>query len=226
MKRSEINKAIAKAKARLTEFCITLPSFAYWTKRDWEENSSKTAVIVQRMLGWDVTDFGSDDFKHTGAVLFTARNGDKNDKDLKQPYAEKYIILDDETEQEIPLHYHIYKTEDIINRAGGILVIQMYHATADDKLDTEKEIEVFMDGIKHTFKPGENIEITPGNSITIEPYVYHRFVAKKDKGLLIVGEVSKVNDDNTDNVFFKKSERFTKIEEDEEILHPLCNEYI
>lgn len=225
MKRSEINNAIKQAKVRMDEFNITLPMFGYWTKEDWKKNISKAGILVERMFGWDVTDFGSDDFEHTGAVLFTVRNGDKNDKELKQPYAEKYIVLNDKTEQEIPLHYHIYKTEDIINRAGGILVVQMYHRTADDKLDTEKEIEVYMDGIKHTFKPGENIEITPGNSITIEPYMYHRFVAKKDEGLLIVGEVSKVNDDNTDNVFFKKSERFIGIDEDEEIVHPLCNEY-
>ena len=52
-----------------------------------------------------------------------------------------------------------------------------------------------------------------------------RFFAKKDCGLLIVGEVSKVNDDNTDNVFYKKSERFIAVEEDEEIIYPLVNEY-
>lgn len=225
MKRSEINSAIQRAKARMAEFGISLPSFGYWTPQQWKENSAKTELIRKSMLGWDVTDFGSEDFKHTGAVLFTVRNGDKDDAEFRRPYAEKYIVLDDRTEQEIPLHYHICKTEDIINRAGGILVIQMYHKAVDGGLDREKEIEVYMDGIKHTFKPGEDIEITPGNSITIEPYVYHRFAAKKDKGLLIVGEVSRVNDDNTDNVFWKRSERFIGIKEDEEKIHPLCNEY-
>ena len=44
-------------------------------------------------------------------------------------------------------------------------------------------------------------------------------------GELIAGEVSKVNDDNTDNYFLEETFRFSEIVEDEAILHPLCNEY-
>ena len=53
----------------------------------------------------------------------------------------------------------------------------------------------------------------------------NRFYAKKDHGILIAGEVSKVNDDNTDNVFYQPSERFSMVEEDEDIIYPLVNEY-
>ena len=84
---------------------------------------------------------------------------------------------------------------------------------------------LYMDCIKHTLEPGEKIRVMPGNSITLEPYLYHRFYAEKGKGLLIVGEVSRVNDDNNDNVFYAKSDRFSKIEEDEAAIHPLVNEY-
>ncbi len=225
MKRSEINTAIKKAKARLNEYCISLPQFGYWSVEEWKENSKKITRIVDRMLGWDVTDFGTDNFADTGAVLFTVRNGDKNDAQMKEPYCEKYIILDDSTEQQIPMHYHIFKTEDIINRAGGTLVVQMYHRTVDDKLDYDKKIKVFMDGIEYEFAAGENIEIKPGNSITIEPFMFHRFIAKKGDGMLIVGEVSKVNDDNSDNIFLNKSERFIAVCEDEKPICPLVNEY-
>lgn len=225
MKRSEINAAIVKAKARLAEFNISLPFFGYMTPDEWKARKEEIGRIRERMLGWDVTDFGHGDFSRCGAVLFTVRNGDKNDKDYKAPYAEKYIILDDETDQEIPLHYHIDKTEDIICRAGGVLVVQMYAKAADGGLDTESPVQVWMDGVLRTFKAGENIYITPGNSITLEPFTYHRFFAEKGKGLLIVGEVSKVNDDDNDNVFLKPSERFTAIEEDEAPVHPLCKEY-
>lgn len=225
MKRSEINSAINSAMERLKEFKISLPCFAYWKADEWKERVDITGRIRERMLGWDVTDFGSDDFQHCGATLFTVRNGDKNDKELKMPYAEKYIILSDKTEQEIPLHYHIYKSEDIINRGGGVLVVQLYNKAGDGGLDTESDVTVYTDGIKRTLKAGECIEVMPGDSVTLEPYVYHKFYAKKDAGLLIVGEVSKVNDDNTDNVFFKKSERFSKVEEDEAISYPLVNEY-
>ena len=225
MKRSEINNAIKRAMTRLEEFKITLPMFGYWTKADWENKKDITEVIRQRMLGWDVTDFGSGDFDTCGATLFTVRNGDKNDPELKMPYAEKYIILSDETEQEIPLHYHIYKSEDIINRGGGILVVQLYNKAEDGGLDTVNDVTFYSDSVKKTVKAGGIVEIEPGNSITLEPYVFHRFQAKKDCGLLIVGEVSKVNDDNTDNVFYKKSERFTAVIEDEAITYPLVNEY-
>lgn len=225
MKRSEINNAIKKARERLDKFSIRLPDFGYWTPEQWRDNSDKISRIKERMLGWDVTDFGSGDFAKCGAVLFTVRNGDKNDKQNKAPYAEKYIILDDTTEQQIPLHYHIAKTEDIINRAGGTLVVQMYGKAPDGGLDKDTPIEVYMDCVKHTITPGENIEIAPGNSITIEPYVYHRFFAKQGDGMLVAGEVSKVNDDNCDNVFFEKSDRFCAIDEDEAPVYPLVNEY-
>ncbi len=225
MKRSEINKAIDVAKARLDEYKIKLPMFGYWTPEEFKAKKDQTERIVKRMLGWDVTDFGSGDFTKCGAVLFTVRNGDKDDAENKAPYAEKYIILDDKTGQQIPLHYHINKTEDIINRGGGVLVVEMYNKAEDGGLDKVNDVEVYMDGVKHCFKPGEPIEVTPGNSITLEPFNYHRFYAKDGAGMLIVGEVSKVNDDNTDNVFLVTSERFCGVDEDEAKKYLLVNEY-
>lgn len=225
MKRSEINSYIKKAKNRLDEFNVSLPWFGYLTLDGWKEIKNEIEIIKDSMLGWDVTDFDSGDFATTGAVLFTVRNGDINDKQNRRPYCEKYIILDDETEQEIPFHYHIDKTEDIINRAGGTLVIEAYYKGEDGKLDKVTPVKVFMDGVYKTFNPGEKIEVTPGNSITLEPFMYHRFTAKKGDGMLIVGEVSKVNDDNNDNVFLNPLERFSAIVEDEPAIHPLVNEY-
>ena len=224
MKRSEINAAIAAAKERLAEYRITLPAFGYWTPAEWKAHADETARIRERMFGWDVTDFGSDDFDHCGAVLFTVRNGDKNDTAMRAPYAEKYILMKSETAQEIPFHYHIEKTEDIICRAGGTMLVELYKKAEDGGLDTETPVRVRQDGILHTYAPGEPIPVTPGNSITLEPYHYHRFYPAKGEGLLIVGEVSRVNDDTCDNVFLHPSERFIPIEEDEEPLHPLCNE--
>ncbi|MBE5744107.1 MAG: D-lyxose/D-mannose family sugar isomerase [Clostridiales bacterium] len=225
MKRSEINSYIQKAKNRLKEFNVSLPWFGYLTLDGWKEIKNEIKLIKDSMLGWDVTDFDSGDFATTGAVLFTVRNGDINDKQNRRPYCEKYIILDDETEQEIPFHYHIDKTEDIINRAGGTLVIEAYYKSSDGGLDANTPVKVFMDGVYKTFQAGEKIEVRPGNSITLEPFMYHRFTAKKGDGMLIVGEVSKVNDDNNDNVFLNPLERFSAIVEDEPAIHPLVNEY-
>ena len=177
------------------------------------------------MLGWDITDFGSEKFEEVGAVLFTIRNGDVYQKSTGTPYAEKVIILRQEKEQKIPMHCHRAKTEDIINRGGGVLSIQLYGSDKQGNIDNNEDVEVFMDGIQYCFRAGETVEIQHGCSITLTPGLYHAFWAKKGAGDLVVGEVSSINDDNTDNVFTEPTERFSAIEEDEHPLHPLVNEY-
>jgi D-lyxose ketol-isomerase len=42
---------------------------------------------------------------------------------------------------------------------------------------------------------------------------------------VLVGEVSKVNDDRTDNRFLEEVGRFPEIDEDEPAKYLLCNEY-
>ena len=126
--------------------------------------------------------------------------------------------------QHLPEHYHVFKTEDIINRAGGLLSVYLWNASPDGRqLDTD--VEVYMDGILRVVKPGEEIVVTPGNSISLTPYIAHIFGPKPGTGDVVVGEVSKVNDDNTDNYWMEATSRFADIVEDEAILHPLCNEY-
>jgi D-lyxose ketol-isomerase len=225
MKRSEINEAIKQSKLLLEKNNFRLPSFAYWTIGQWKENKDKISILSQVMQGWDITDFGSGNFKEVGAVLFTIRNGDINNKGVGTPYAEKIIILQHEEGQKIPMHCHRLKTEDIVNRGGGILIIQLYSSDANGEINKNKDVEVYIDGIKHRFKAGEIIEINQGDSITLTPYIYHAFWAKKGAGDLILGEVSTINDDNTDNVFTEPASRFSEIEEDEAIIHPLVNEY-
>lgn len=83
----------------------------------------------------------------------------------------------------------------------------------------------YSDGIKCNAKTGEPVYITTGNSVRLDPFVNHSFGAKKGDGPLICGEVSKINDDHTDNYFVEPTSRFADIEEDEPALYPLCNEY-
>ena len=225
MKRSEINQAINISKDLLERNHFRLPAFAYWSVNEWVKNRDKISAIAHVMQGWDITDFGSGRFLEIGAVLFTIRNGDVNAQKIGTPYAEKIIILQHEKEQKIPLHCHRIKTEDIINRGGGILSIQLYSEDVNGQPDLNAAVEVFLDGIKHRFKAGEIIDIQHGSSITLTPYLYHVFWAKKGAGDLIVGEVSSINDDRTDNVFAEPVARFAAIEEDESVLHPLANEY-
>ena len=60
-------------------------------------------------------------------------------------------------------------------------------------------------------------------SICLEPFVYHRFWS--EEGTTLVGEVSLVNDDNTDNRFYEEVGRFPAIVEDEAPLHLLVSDY-
>ena len=225
MKRSEINAAIKWGEDLCKKHNITLPKFAYLKGDKAEFAKPERETIVKTMLGWDVTDFGTDDFEHCGAVLFTVRNGSIYDEALGTPYAEKYIFMKEGSEQEIPMHYHIHKTEDIINRAGGVLCVQVYMEGEEGKIDEEKDVVVYCDGERMVVKAGTVIEVENGNSITLTPYMFHRFWAKTGCGDLVVGEVSKINDDNKDNVFANPQARFPEIVEDEAPYHLLVNEY-
>ena len=222
MRRSEVNAAIRWAEALLERNNIRLPETAYWDFATWKAHAEEIDIIRRTMLGWDITDFGRNDFSKIGSVQYTVRNGMQNEPGVGVPYCEKYILMKDG--QRLPKHYHVYKTEDIINRAGGVLQVFLWNATKDCRqLDTD--VEVYMDGIKRTVKAGEEILIPQGGSISLTPYIAHIFGPKPGSGDIIVGEVSSINDDNIDNFWLEPTARFAAIEDDEPIVHPLCNEY-
>ena len=64
----------------------------------------------------------------------------------------------------------------------------------------------------------------PGESITLPPNLFHKFYAETDADVLI-GEVSSVNDDHTDNVFHEVQLRFPEIEEDEPPYRLMVGDY-
>jgi hypothetical protein len=220
MKRSEINSIIRSASAFMSEKQFVLPPWSKWDVKDWIKNKNESEEIIRNMLGWDITDFGSGDFYKRGLFLFTIRNGKFNVD--KKPYAEKIMIV--EENQETPMHFHWAKMEDIINRGGGNLVIELYNATSENKLDTTT-VHFKTDGITRTVKAGGKVILTPGESICLEPGMYHRFYGEAGKGKVLVGEVSMVNDDSKDNCFYETVGRFPVIEEDEKPLHLLVCDY-
>ena len=223
LKRSEIEAEIEWVKDLLREYCIKLPDIAYWKVDDWRSNREQLDIIRKTCLGWDITDYGSGDYRNIGNVAFTIRNGYLKDPKIGTPYAEKALIFRDG--QSLPLHFHFTKIEDIINKAGGVLWLKLYNSNEDNSLDETSNVTVEMDEIIHTFKAGEIIRVMPGNSITLRPRTYHAFGSEAGKGDLICGEVSSVNDDNVDNYFLGQGARYPKIEEDVPIKIPLCNEY-
>jgi D-lyxose ketol-isomerase len=223
MRRSEVNKIIDNAKELLHQYNIYLPPFGYWSPDDWIGKGNECREIADCMLGWDITDFGFGQFDKIGLAIFTVRNGHQELEPFNQKtYCEKLLIIQEE--QVTPMHFHWFKVEDIINRAGGNLVIELYNSTDDDKL-AETEVEVSLDGVKKSFPAGTKLILKTGESITLTSGLYHRFWAEKGKGPLVVGEVSKVNDDNSDNCFLDKVGRFPDIKEDGPPIHYLCTEY-
>lgn len=222
MKRSEVENAIQWAKELIAKQNFMLPAFAEWTMHDFK-NRSDIDVIKETMLGWDVTDYGMGKFREIGSVLFTLRNGSVVKKGVGTPYAEKLIPIMEG--QRLPLHFHFHKTEDIINRGGGMIYIQLYCSQENGEIDPHRPVTVLMDGLKRTVQAGEELLIKPGNSITLVPGVYHLFGAKQGYGDVLAGEVSQINDDNQDNRFAEEISRFSQIEEDVAQTVLLCNEY-
>ena len=222
MKRSEINAIMRDAEAFVRRQGFYLPPFAYWTLNEWAAKGDEVREIVDRQLGWDITDFGSGDYAHTGLFIFTIRNGDP--ENLKQGggklYAEKILVSD--VNQVTPMHFHWRKVEDIINRGGGKLMIQVYNSTEHDRL-ADTDVRVSLDGVQRIVKAGDTVVLHPGESITLPSRQYHKFWAVE--GRVLIGEVSLVNDDNMDNRFYEPVGRFPEIEEDEPPLYLLCTDY-
>lgn len=221
MKRSEINAAIREADRVFRAHSFHLPRFAYWTPETWATKGPEVQEIAACKLGWDITDFGSGDFRATGLTLFTIRNGRPDNLQRGgKVYCEKILLM--EETQRCPLHYHDVKVEDIINRAGGRLLLQLYNADAAGGL-ADSEVTVAVDGERRTIGAGEVIALEPGESVTLIPRCYHALSV--DGGRVMIGEVSVVNDDHGDVVFLDPVGRFPAIDEDEPPLHLLCEDY-
>ena len=221
MKRSEINSLQREAVVFFEEQKFYLPPRAFWTLEEWKENGAKAQEVVDNKLGWDLTDFGRGDFYRFGLLLFTIRNGKIGVAGGKD-YAEKIMIVREG--QVTPWHFHWHKMEDIINRGGGNLLIELCNASPDEQL-ADTPVTVQIDGLTRTVEAGDAISLQPGESVTLPPYLYHNFYSEAGKGPVLVGEVSRVNNDEEDNRFLEAIGRFPQIEEDEPPLYPLCNEY-
>jgi D-lyxose ketol-isomerase len=220
MKRSDINRIITDAEDFFSCCQFHLPAWAGWTPDMWEQFGSHCTRIFTCQLGWDITDFGSDNFVERGLVIFTLRNGLPGQ--ALEGYAEKIMIVREE--QETPLHFHWKKREDIINRGGGVLVFEVYNRSQGESLSSAP-LTIYVDSLPREIKAGVPFELAPGESITIEPFVWHRFYGRRGAGKVLVGEVSSLSDDCSDNCFFDSPRRFPDIEEDEPAYRLLVGDY-
>lgn len=222
MKRSKINMAIREMEKMLEQYNIKLPPFANWTPGEWKEKNHEYDEIRDNALGWDITDCGLERFDEIGFALFTLRNGNQKLEKYKKVYAEKLIFLKEG--QTFPTHFHWKKSEDIINRGGGSLLIQVYNDDGENGL-ADTDVLVNSDGRSYYVQAGTRIKLQPGESLTLWPHQYHNFSVVPGTGDILIGEVSMCNDDNTDNYFLDPVGRFPRIVEDEPPYRLLCNEY-
>ena len=224
MKRSQINAALRELEAMCEQYCCYLPPFCHFTPQEWAEKGHEYDEVRDCMLGWDITDYGKGDFDKFGFSLITIRNGNRAmAEQYPKVYAEKLLYLKEG--QYAPNHFHWFKTEDIINRGGGNVLIRVYNALPDEEIDYESPVEVVTDGCKRTVPAGTQIRLAPGQSIYIPQYLYHDFAVEAGTGAVLLGEVSQCNDDSNDNRFNPPVGRFPAIEEDEMPYRLLCNEY-
>lgn len=224
MKRSTVNEIIREADAFIRAHGFALPPFAYWSPEELRARvATDSAMIRERMLGWDITDYGQGRFDELGLVLFTIRNGtpDNVARGRGMLYAEKLLISGEG--QISPMHRHNRKTEDIINRGGATLVLELFAAAPDGGIDENADVVVRSDGTLRRLPAGGLLKLAPGESVTLEPDTWHAFWG--EGGRVLIGEVSNVNYDCTDNLFRDPIGRFSEIDEDEPPVHLLVSDY-
>lgn len=220
MLRSEINRLMVQAEATFAAHGYVPPPWAFWSPDDWRAHPEQARFCAAHQMGWDITDFGAGRFESRGLILLCTRNGIQNAPG-ERVYAEKIMIVRES--QETPFHWHKIKTEDIINRGGGDFVIEI--VLVDPHGEPQPgPIDMLIDGAIRRVAPHEPIVLETGASVTLLPGQAHRFYGRPGRGTVLVGEVSQVNDDFSDNFFLEPVGRFATIEEDEAPRHPLWSE--
>ena len=223
MRRSTINNIMAEADDMIQSYGFVLPPFARWTPTEFKTNAPVAKAIIDAACGWDITDYGAGNYDKMGLFLFTLRNGRLADlqRGGGMCYAEKLLIS--KQDQLSPMHTHAIKAEDIINRGGASLVVELYGSDDAGNFAEDRGGMVLCDGIERSFRGGDKLKFAPGESVTLFPGHWHAFWG--EGGDVLIGEVSTVNDDNTDNIFCEPIGRFAQIEEDVAPKHLLVSDY-
>ena len=223
MKRSRINGIMAAADDMIRSYGFVLPPFAAWSPDEFKARRDDARAVIDARCGWDITDYGAGKFDEMGLFLFTLRNGRLADlqRGGGMCYAEKLLIS--RQDQLSPMHTHVIKAEDIINRGGATLVIELFGSDDQGNFAEDRGGTVWCDGIRRDYAPGEKLRLQPGESVTLMPGDWHAFWG--EGGDVLIGEVSTVNDDETDNVFREPIGRFSNVEEDTAPTHLLVSDY-
>jgi len=211
VKRSFIDARIDRMREICARHGVALPLFGLWGEADFRANPDAARLIAERGMGWNVVEFRPGRFAREGLTLFTLRMGDWRELGAGRGrlYAEKAILAEDG--QRAPHHYHVVKTEDIVNRGGARFVVELFKVDAQGA-PLKERFRATRDVTVLDLAPGDQVRLEPGESLTLEPFIAHAFWA--EGGVAVAGEVSLANDDATDNYFLPPLEPFAPIEED------------
>jgi D-lyxose ketol-isomerase len=211
MRRSFIDRRIDA----MLEFCaglgFKLPPFALWDAAQYRARPAAARRIGEAGLGWNVVEFQPAAYRQWGLTIFTSRMGDWRalSSGAGRLYAEKAIFAEDG--QRTPHHFHIVKTEDILNRGGARFVVELFKVDSQG-VRLDERLQVLKDAEMLDLAAGAQVSLEPGESLTLEPYVAHSFWA--EGGAVLAGEISLANDDATDNYFLPPLGHFAPIVED------------
>jgi D-lyxose ketol-isomerase len=211
MRRSFIDRRIDAMLELCERHKFKLPPFALWGEAQFRAQAASAERIRQAGLGWNVVEFSPGAFATRGLSIFTSRMGDWRSlaAGSGRLYAEKAIMAEDG--QRTPHHYHIVKTEDILNRGGARFIVELFKVdSAGARLD--ERFQALKDADLLDLAPGARVSLEPGESLTLEPFIAHSFWA--EGGRVLAGEISLANDDATDNYFLPPLAPFDPIEED------------
>ncbi len=220
MKRSKLNRLLLEAQNTVREYKFNLPPWAFYTPKDWADAGPEADQIRNHELGWIVADFSDpneeSNFEQHGLLLFVARNGLLGaDGKLVTPqsYAEKIMIV--RPGQRTSYHFHWKKFEDLLNRSGGRLLLEVAWAHENERDLLDDEVALVQDNIVTRVKAKETITLQPGQSVQLPPRLCHQFYGHPGDGHVLAGEISNTNDDHNDNCFLGREFASNPVIEDE-----------
>lgn len=211
MKRSFIDARVEAMLKLCQKHGVTLPPFALWTEDDYRQDPAAAKRIADAGLGWNIVEFAPGAYMKDGLSVFTLRMGDWRQlaSGRGRLYGEKALMAEDG--QRTPHHYHIVKTEDVLNRGGAKFVVELFKVDRSGAPLKEK-FRVLKDVKTLDLSPGDRVVLEPGESLVLEPFVAHAFWA--EGGATLAGEVSLANDDLSDNYFLPPPGPMAPIVED------------
>lgn len=211
MKRSFIDARIEAMAELCARHGVKLPPFAFWGEDPYRADPEAARRIADGGLGWNIVEFKPGAFAAEGLGVFTLRMGDWRQLGTGRGrlYGEKALMAEDG--QRTPHHYHIVKTEDILNRGGARFVVELFKVDrAGNPL--KERFRALKDVTMVDLGPGDRVVLEPGESLALEPFVAHAFWA--EGGATLAGEVSLANDDASDNYFLPPLPAPAPIDED------------